>query len=245
MDRNAHGFLSPARALLPSGEQMLDLYDQAAGRGHPGRALRGLFRSLGRSGARLAPLPHRRRSDRPRRAAAPGPARRHHLRGGARAASGTARRCARPAAALDTRICIGSRASTLKLEQQFNRRAPGSESDLHALYQGIYLERLKQEERFVLDEGEAAIERARLTRTPLSHAQAGAEALSMVEVAADPRLEVRYRIELTARPAKRRSGIGCARSPSGRSRPCWPASCSRPATTPTPISPGSGPRSGW
>lgn len=84
----------------------------------------------------------------------------------------------------------------LKLEQQFNRRAPGSESDLHALYQGIYLERLKQEERFVLDEGEAAIERARLTRTPLSHAQAGAEALSMVEVAADPRLEVRYRIEL-------------------------------------------------
>jgi hypothetical protein len=84
----------------------------------------------------------------------------------------------------------------LRLEHEFERRRPGSESELHALYQGIYLEALKHESLIVPDEGEAAIERARLTRTPLSHAQAGAEALSTLAVADDPRLDVQYRIEL-------------------------------------------------
>jgi hypothetical protein len=84
----------------------------------------------------------------------------------------------------------------LKLEQEFERRRPGSGSELHALYQGIYLEALKHEQLIVPDEGEAAIERARLTRTPLSHAQAGAEALSTLAVADDPRLDERYRVEL-------------------------------------------------
>jgi hypothetical protein len=84
----------------------------------------------------------------------------------------------------------------LALEGELARRTPGSEADLHPLYQGIYLEALKEGELYVPDAGEAAVERARLTRVPLSHAQAGAEALTAVAVSTDPRLERHYAVEV-------------------------------------------------
>jgi len=80
----------------------------------------------------------------------------------------------------------------LQLKAQFTARGAGSEQDFLQLYQTLYLEALAKGDLFSPDIGEASLERVRITRVPLSHAQAVAEALSSVDLDDDPRWEAIY-----------------------------------------------------
>jgi hypothetical protein len=79
-----------------------------------------------------------------------------------------------------------------QIEKQFVASGAGSAEDFLQLYQSSYLDALARGGAFVADAGEAALERARLTRAPLAHAQAGAGSLTAVEVSQDPRWSTRY-----------------------------------------------------
>lgn len=85
----------------------------------------------------------------------------------------------------------------LQLERQFVERGAGSTEDFLVLYRSLYLDALAKEDPFVPDAGEAALERARLTRAPLAHAQASAGLLPpRVEASDDPRWSARYTTNL-------------------------------------------------
>jgi hypothetical protein len=89
-----------------------------------------------------------------------------------------------------------------QIERQFVQSGAGSAEDLLELYQSLYLDALAKGDSFVPDAGEAALERARLTRAPLAHAQAGAGSLSAVAVATDPRWSTRYAYRLDGAPVE-------------------------------------------
>lgn len=83
----------------------------------------------------------------------------------------------------------------LELKREFLARGAGSAQDFLQLYQSLYLDTLAKGDLFVPDAGEAALERARITRAPLSHAQASAEGLAAAAAGAatdDPRSTARY-----------------------------------------------------
>ena len=74
-----------------------------------------------------------------------------------------------------------------QVRRQFLARDAGDARAFLQLYQSLYLDALANGDPFVSDAGEAALQRARIARPPLSHAQAVAEALSTVGVGDDPR----------------------------------------------------------
>ena len=80
----------------------------------------------------------------------------------------------------------------LQLRDQFVARGAGSHQDFLRLYQSLYLEALARGDLYDPDPGEASLERMGITRVPLSHAQAVAEALSSVVLSDDPRWEDVY-----------------------------------------------------
>ena len=89
-----------------------------------------------------------------------------------------------------------------QIEKQFVGSGAGSAEDFLQLYQSLYLDALAKGDSFVPDAGEAALERARLTRAPLAHAQAGAGSLSAVAVAADARWSASYSYRLGGAPVE-------------------------------------------
>ncbi len=93
------------------------------------------------------------------------------------------------------RALPGTHAAThlyLDLERQFTARGAGTAQEFLHLFQGLYLDALAGAGLYAPDEGEAALERARITRAPLAHAQASAEALALAAETGDPRLDERY-----------------------------------------------------
>ncbi|MDP6776884.1 MAG: hypothetical protein QGI83_08970 [Candidatus Latescibacteria bacterium] len=86
----------------------------------------------------------------------------------------------------------------LQLRHQFVDRGVGSHQDFLRLYQSLYLEALARGDLYDPDEGEASLERMGVTRVPLSHAQAVAEALSSVVLDDDPRWEDVYTCRIEA-----------------------------------------------
>ncbi len=74
-----------------------------------------------------------------------------------------------------------------QVRRQFLARGAGDARDFLHLYQSLFVDALANGDPFVPDAGEAALQRARIARAPLSHAQAVAEALSTVAVGDDPR----------------------------------------------------------
>ena len=93
------------------------------------------------------------------------------------------------------RATPGTHAAThlyLELERLFVARGAGSQQDFLHLFQGLYLDALASAGLYAPDEGEAALERARITRAPLAHAQASAEALALAAETGDPRLDALY-----------------------------------------------------
>lgn len=80
----------------------------------------------------------------------------------------------------------------IQVQQQFVDRGIGTEGDLLQLYQSLYVDVLAKEDLLVPDAGEAALERAKISRVPMSHAQGVAEALPAVAVSEDPRWEDNY-----------------------------------------------------
>ena len=84
----------------------------------------------------------------------------------------------------------------MQLKAQFVARGAGDEQEFLQLYQTFYLEALAKGDLFSPDAGEASLEQVRITRVPLSHAQAVAEALSSVDLDDDPRWEAVYACEL-------------------------------------------------
>lgn len=74
-----------------------------------------------------------------------------------------------------------------QVRKQFLARGAGDARDFLQLYQSLFVDVLANGDPFVPDAGEAALQRARIARAPLSHAQAVAEALSTVVVGDDPR----------------------------------------------------------
>ena len=75
----------------------------------------------------------------------------------------------------------------VQIKRQFLDRGAGSDRDFVNLYQSLYLDVLANGDPVILDAGEAALQRAKITRVPMSHAQAVAEALRTVVVGDDPR----------------------------------------------------------
>ena len=80
----------------------------------------------------------------------------------------------------------------LQVKAQFTARGVGTEQDFLQLYQTLYVEALAKGDLFAPDVGEAALAQARVSRVPLSHAQAVAEALSTVALGDDRRWEGLY-----------------------------------------------------
>ncbi len=75
----------------------------------------------------------------------------------------------------------------LQLKEQFTSSGVGTAQDFLKLYQTLYVEALARGDDFSPDAAEEALARAKISRTPLSHAQAVAEALSTVVLDDDPR----------------------------------------------------------
>ena len=80
----------------------------------------------------------------------------------------------------------------LQLKDQFISRGSGTAQDFLKLYQTLYVDALAKGEEYVLDIGEASLVEARISRAPLSHAQAVAEALSSATLEDDPRWLEKY-----------------------------------------------------
>ncbi|OGG55705.1 MAG: hypothetical protein A3F84_16595 [Candidatus Handelsmanbacteria bacterium RIFCSPLOWO2_12_FULL_64_10] len=74
-----------------------------------------------------------------------------------------------------------------QVRRQFLAKGAGDAREFLHLYQSLFVDALANGDPFVPDAGEAALQRARIARAPLSHAQAVAEALSTVAVGDDPR----------------------------------------------------------
>lgn len=83
-----------------------------------------------------------------------------------------------------------------QVKHQFLERKAGTGQDFLKLYQAVYVEALRAENLFTPDEGEAALERARLSRVPLSHAQPVAEKLKATVAEDDPQWAEVYRYTL-------------------------------------------------
>ncbi|MBI4531366.1 MAG: hypothetical protein HY709_07565, partial [Candidatus Latescibacteria bacterium] len=79
-----------------------------------------------------------------------------------------------------------------QIKKQFLDQDAGTAQDLTRLYHTVYLEALKTEPLFTPDPGEAALERARISRVPLSHAQPVAEKLTTPISSDDPLWSTRY-----------------------------------------------------
>lgn len=89
-----------------------------------------------------------------------------------------------------------------QVKSQFLANDAGTEQDFIQLYQTVYLEALKIEPLFTPDEGEAALERARISRTPLSHAQPVAEKLTAAVASDDPQWATVYQYILDGKTAQ-------------------------------------------
>lgn len=83
-----------------------------------------------------------------------------------------------------------------QVKRQFLDQGAGTEQDFLQRYQTVYIEALRHENLFTPDEGEAALEQARLSRVPLSHAQPVAEKLKVMVAEDDPQWGVVYRYAL-------------------------------------------------
>ncbi len=79
-----------------------------------------------------------------------------------------------------------------QVKDQFLARYPGPDRDFLQLYQSLYLDALAHGDLFVPDAGEAALERAKISRVPLSLAQAVAEVLPTIGPGDDPRWSDAY-----------------------------------------------------
>jgi hypothetical protein len=90
----------------------------------------------------------------------------------------------------------------LQLKDRFISEGLGTGEDFLQLYQALYIRALAKADLFSPDHGEAALEQARLTRTPLSHAQAVAEALPAVDLADDPRWDTVFSCTVDGAPRK-------------------------------------------
>jgi len=91
----------------------------------------------------------------------------------------------------------------LQLKSAYIANGVGDEQDFLQLYQSLYLEALAKAELFSPDVGEASLERVGITRVPLSHAQATAEALSAVDTDDDPRWSETYACSVDGSPVQR------------------------------------------
>jgi len=84
----------------------------------------------------------------------------------------------------------------LQAREQFVAGGRGTEADFLELYQSLYVEALAGADAHVPDDGEAALERARIYRGPLAHAQAVADSLPAVVLGDDPRWDGLYDVRL-------------------------------------------------
>ena len=84
----------------------------------------------------------------------------------------------------------------LRVRAQFVENGAGTAQDFLELYQTLYVQALAKGDDFTPDVGEAALARAGISRTPLSHAQAVAGALSDVVLDDDPRWEQPFSTDL-------------------------------------------------
>ena len=75
----------------------------------------------------------------------------------------------------------------LQLKDQFISKNAGTAQEFLKLYQTLYVDALAKGDEYVMDVGEASLVEARISRAPLSHAQAVAEALSKVTLEDDPK----------------------------------------------------------
>lgn len=80
----------------------------------------------------------------------------------------------------------------LRLRDEFIEAGAGTGPDFLKLYQSLYVEALAKGDDFSPDPAETALARARISRVPLSHARAVAEALPSVTTDDDPRWSVEY-----------------------------------------------------
>ena len=80
----------------------------------------------------------------------------------------------------------------LRLRDEFVQGGGGTGPDFLKLYQSLYVEALAKGDDFSPDPAETALARARISRVPLSHARAVAEALPSVTTDDDPRWSVEY-----------------------------------------------------
>ena len=80
----------------------------------------------------------------------------------------------------------------LRLRDEFVGSGAGTGSDFLKLYQSLYVEALAKGDDFSPDLAETALAQARISRVPLSHARAVAEALPTVETDDDPRWRFEY-----------------------------------------------------
>lgn len=91
----------------------------------------------------------------------------------------------------------------LQVRDQFVSTGAGSEADFLELYQTLYVEALARGDEHVPDGGEAALERARIHRGPMAHAQAVADSLPAVVLSDDPRWDAVYEVRLDATAVRR------------------------------------------
>ncbi len=80
----------------------------------------------------------------------------------------------------------------LRLRDEFVGSGAGTGPDFLKLYQSLYVDALAKGDDFSPDPAETALARARISRVPLSHARAVAEALPSVTTDDDPRWKVEY-----------------------------------------------------
>ncbi len=84
----------------------------------------------------------------------------------------------------------------LRLRDEFVGSGAGTGQDFLKLYQSLYVEALARGDDFSPDLAETALAQARISRVPLSHARAVAEALPSVATDEDPRWHVEYSCEV-------------------------------------------------
>ncbi len=84
----------------------------------------------------------------------------------------------------------------LRLRDEFVGSGAGTGQDFLKLYQSLYVEALAKGDDFSPDLAETALAQARISRVPLSHASAVAEALPSVAADEDPRWRVEYACEV-------------------------------------------------
>ncbi|MEE2709379.1 MAG: hypothetical protein VYA69_07260 [Gemmatimonadota bacterium] len=88
------------------------------------------------------------------------------------------------------------------VKQQYLAKDGGTDEDFLKLYQTVYVDALRAANLFRPDEGEAALEQARLSRVPLSHARPVAEKLKATVDDDDPRWDDIYTYSLNGTPVE-------------------------------------------